>query len=355
MVSSTASQARYSSIDKESLLKNVLVDVAIDDAGLQKLRTFSNLNIRTVSFSEEERSLPTDLIADINFLFCAVPVSNFSQMTALELVQITSSGYTQLLDLDLTEKNIRACNARGVFDVPIAEWNIAMLINLLRNFRQIVRNQEMCVWDRSAIFQKELRGSVLGLWGYGGIGRETARLAKAMGLKVHVLVRDQVRSLDNIYHLPGTGDSKGLLPDVVFVAGQEKEFLSGLDFLVMCMPLTEHTNGIVGEAELRALPSSAYVLNPARGPLIQERALMNALQQGWIAGAALDTHYHYPMPEDHPLWKMPNVIMTPHISGSSLNPSFKTRIWDLFCQNVERYMSEKPLLNELTPSQLNGD
>ncbi|MGY8673311.1 MAG: NAD(P)-dependent oxidoreductase, partial [Verrucomicrobiia bacterium] len=105
---------------------------------------------------------------------------------------------------------------------------------------------------------------------------------------------------------------------------------------------------------LRALRPTAYILNPARGPLIQEQALLQALREGLIAGAALDTHYHYPMPPDHPLWRMPNVIMTPHISGSSGSPTFLERVWDILVQNVGRLQNDEPLLNELTPQQLLG-
>jgi phosphoglycerate dehydrogenase-like enzyme len=88
--------------------------------------------------------------------------------------------------------------------------------------------------------------------------------------------------------------------------------------------------------------------------LIREEALLKALREGWIAGAALDTHYHYPMPPDHSLWRFPNVIMTPHISGSTLSPKFLERVWDLFIQNVERHLAGESLLNELTAAQLSG-
>jgi len=110
---------------------------------------------------------------------------------------------------------------------------------------------------------------------------------------------------------------------------------------------------LVGEAELAALRPSCYILNPARGPLIRETALLDALRAGRIAGAALDTHYRYPMPPDHPLWRFPNVIMTPHIS-STLSPHYLERVWDLFVQNVRRFSAGEPLLNELTPAQLQG-
>jgi len=241
-----------------------------------------------------------------------------------------------------------------VFDVPIAEWNIAMMVNLMRDLRGMVRNQELAVWDRDIRFQRELRGLTVGFWGYGGIGRETARLAKALGMRVHVLVHNGVKERANIYCVPGSGDPEGILPDRVFATAHKEEFLGGLDFLVLAMPLTEATEGIVGECELRALRPTAYVLNPARGPLIREQPLVRALHEGWIAGAALDTHYHYPMPPAHPLWRLPNVIMTPHISGSSGSPMFLQRVWDILVQNVERLQHNQPLLNELTAAQLAG-
>ena len=157
-----------------------------------------------------------------------------------------------------------------------------------------------------------------------------------------------------MYCVAGTGDHEGRFPHRVFLKGQEQEFLAGLDFLVLAMPLTPQTESIVGEAELRSLPRRAFLLNPARGPLVREQALLQALREGWIAGAAIDTHYAYPMPPDHPLWAFPNVIFTPHISGSSLNPMFNQRLWEIFCGNVERFLSGQPLLNELTTDQLRG-
>ena len=144
------------------------------------------------------------------------------------------------------------------------------------------------------------------------------------------------------------------MPDRVFTQGQELEFLSGLDFLILSMPLTSATRGLVGERELKALPRTAFLLNPARGPIIQEAALVRALEEKWIAGAALDTHYAYPLPPQHPLWRFPHVILTPHISGSSLSPHFAERLWDALVQNVSRVMAGQPLLNELSPAELNA-
>ncbi|MFA6567914.1 MAG: D-2-hydroxyacid dehydrogenase [Victivallales bacterium] len=334
----------------------ILIDMEMNESAVRKLRGIPDVETAFIEPDENKaRTLPPELIKDRNVLFCTLPPVNVSAMSNLKLLQIASSGYSQLYNLGLTERGVKCCNARGVFDVPIAEWNIAMMINLVRDLRGMIRNQNQGTWDRDARFQREIRGSVVGLWGYGGIGRETARQAKAMGMVVHVMSRSGVKALENIYVVEGTGDIAGVLPDKVFSADRQKEFLSGLDFLILSIPLGKRTEGIVGEEELKSLPRTAYVLNPARGPLIKEEALLKALREGWIAGAALDTHYHYPMPPDHPLWNFPNVIMTPHISGSSLSTHFNERVCDIFIQNVKRMQSGEPLLNELTPLQLNGN
>lgn len=304
---------------------------------------------------ETAREVDPARLKDAEILFCSVPPKNFADMKAVKWVQIASAGYAQLFGHDLPARGIRATNALGCFDVPIAEWVTAMMVNLARDLRQMIRNQEEAIWDRSAVFQREIRGLTLGLWGYGGIGRETARLAKQMGLKVHVQTRHGIGPRNSSYCVPGTGDPEGVLPDRVFKAGEELEFLGGLDFLVLALPLTKATDGLIGERELQALPKTAFVLNPSRGPIIQQEALLRALREKWIAGAALDTHYKYPMPPDHPLWRFPNVIFTPHISGSSLSPRFQDRLWEIFTLNLDRYEQGKPLLNELTPAQLAGE
>jgi len=334
----------------------VLVDLRVDEEGLRRLQALPEARVECIKEPEEEgkRPLPSALLDDIDVLACTFPPSNVGDLRALRLVQIASAGYAQLLDLGLAERGVRACNGLGVFDVPIAEWNIAMMDNLLRDLRGMIRNQEQGLWDRDIRFQRELRGLTVGFWGYGGIGRETARLAKTLGMRVHVLARNGVRDRTNVYRVPDTGDPDGTLPDRVFALEQKEAFLGSLDFLVLAMPLTKATEGIVGQKELRALRPTAYVLNPARGSLIQEQALLRALGKGWIAGAALDTHYHYPMPPEHPLWHLPNVIMTPHISGSSGSPFFLQRVWDILVQNVERLQQGRPLLNELTAAQLAG-
>jgi phosphoglycerate dehydrogenase-like enzyme len=326
-------------------MKHVLVGSAVHPETLEKIRQRGDVQVFLTEDTHFDQRKTNIYLGD------SVPAS-LAAAANLEFIQLGSVGYSQLYGLNLPQRGVRVSNARGVFDPTIAEWNIAMMINLLRDVPRMFRHQRQAIWDRDAVFQRELRGKTVGIWGYGGIGRATARLAKAFGLRVCVLVRSGVSQREATYLVPHTGDPEGVLPDRIFTVGQERAFLSGLDFLIMAVPQTPQTTGMVGEAELKCLPPHAYLLNPARGPIVREEALLRALREGWIAGAALDTHYYYPMPPDHPLWTMPNVILTPHISGSSSSPYYLERLWDIFAQNVDRLIAGRALLNEISPDQL---
>jgi len=335
-------------------MPKVVIDIQTKPEAVRQLESLPGMRVVCVEPSTESRELPSEIIRDADALVCLKPPANQAEMSALKFIQLSSAGFAQLYGLDLVRRGVRAANARGVYDTAIAEWNVAMMINLGRDLRGMIRNQDRGHWERPPRFAMEIRGGVVGIWGYGGIGRETARLAKALGLTVHVLTRRGIGARENLYRVPGTGDPEGKLPDRVFTAGQEQEFLRGLDFLVLAMPHTPANTGIVGEGELRALKPTAFLLNPARGPLVEEAALLRALEEKWIAGAAIDTHFHYPMPPEHPLWRFPNVIMTPHISGSEMGPHFVDRMWDIVLHNVEAVLAGRQLWNELTADELNA-
>ncbi len=338
-------------------MAKIVVDIRTEPSVLLRLESLGDVYVadEPAPLQKKARPLPAATLRDAQFLICTVPPANLDDAASLRLIQLGSVGFSQLYSHRLVERGIRACNARGVYDTAIAEWNVAMMINLARDLRGMIRNQDQHVWDTSGSFHQEIRESTVGIWGYGGIGRETARLCKALGLTVHAYARRGVQPRMNTYCVAGTGDPDGSLPDRVFTAGQEREFLAGLDFLVLAMPQTPFTTGIIGESELRAMKSNAFLLNPARGPLVQEQALLQALREGWIAGAALDTHYYYPMPPEHPLWDFPNVILTPHISGSDRGPHYLQRIWEIALRNIQSFERGEPLWNELTPAELNGE
>jgi phosphoglycerate dehydrogenase-like enzyme len=334
-------------------MPHLLVDAKIDPTLVESLGRSSGLSVAIVEGDHEtKRELPESLIADAQAMLCTFLPTNHEVMRSLKLVQLCSAGFAQFENLGLSSRGVRVCNASGVNDVPIAEWAITMMVALARDLPLMFRNQQQGIWDRNARFQTEIRGRTLGIWGYGGIGRETARLASAMGLRVHVLTRSGKIADTPRFRVEGTGDDTGTIPQKVFALDQVEAFCRDLDFLLLAMPQTPENSKIVNRRIFEALPKRAFFLNPARGGLASEEDLLWALSTNRIAGAALDTHFKYPMPPDHPLWRMPNVIMTPHISGSSKSPHFTSRLWQLFSENVRRWQRGQPLLNELTAAQL---
>ena len=344
------------------MAKKLTVLIALNDIDDKKRDILQNacedIDIRTGPWLDDiGQKLPTELMKGVDVLLCEMPPENFDDFDQLKLVQVTSAGYSQLFDLGLVEKGIKACNSLGNFDAPIAEWNIMMMLVWHRSFLELLQNQKDKTWDRSAKFQTELRGSLIGFYGYGGVARQTARLAKNMGLKIWALDRTdkpERRDPDKVYCLEGTGDPDGTLPDRFFSAEQTADFLPELDYLIISTSLTSATEGIIGERQLRMLKPSAVLINPARAKIIQEQAYIKCLSEGWIRGSSLDVHYAYPLPPEHPLWSMPNLISTPHISGSAGCPYFFDRVYDIFSQNLKRLSTGQPLLNELTKSQLMG-
>jgi phosphoglycerate dehydrogenase-like enzyme len=145
------------------------------------------------------------------------------------------------------------------------------------------------------------------------------------------------------FRLEETGDEAGAIPARFFPPDKLHEMLSECDFVVIALPLTPETKHFVGESELRAMKPSAYLVNIARGPIVDEEALIRALQEGWIAGAGLDVFEREPLPDDSPLWAMENALLSPHVAG--FTPRYDERATAVFSDNLGRYLSGKPLLN----------
>jgi phosphoglycerate dehydrogenase-like enzyme len=331
----------------------LLVDARVDASQLAELERATGLRAALVpGEADTRRDWPEEMLRDVRAILCTFLPTNHALAQSLELVQIASAGFAQVANLGLSARGIKVCNASGVNDVPIAEWAVMMMVAMARDLPRLFVHQQQGIWDRDPRFQQEIRGRTLGIWGYGGIGRETARLAHAMGLRVRVLTRSGAIDRKPRFRIEGTGDDTGAVPERVFSAGEAEEFCESLDFLLLAMPETPENIGLVNRRIFEALPPHAYLLNPARGKLVVEADLLWALESGRIAGAALDTHFQYPLPADHPLWRMPNVMMTPHISGSSQSPRFHERLWQLFRENVRRWQAGEPLFNEIAAQQL---
>ena len=212
-----------------------------------------------------------------------------------------------------------------------------------------------------------------GILGYGSIGRHVARVATAMGSEVYAYTahpRPTPESRrDRAYHVPGLGDPEGTLPARWYSGTSEADvraFLtSGLDLLVVAVPLTSATRGLLGEAQFRALHEASetgaadgrqkrkprtYVTNIGRGPVVDTEALVRALDEGWIRGAALDVTDPEPLPDNHPLWRKDNVIITPHISGNS--DHYIDRLLSILDINLGRLSrGEEKFINQVNKKQ----
>ena len=217
--------------------------------------------------------------------------------------------------------------------MPIAQYVLLMMLHHVKGMTAWERAQARREWVRSP--SDELTGKTVALLGVGGIGAEVARLAKALGMRV-VGLRRRPEPVEHV--------------DELLPPGKEDELCAQADFLVICAPLTHATKGIIGAAELARMKPTAYLINVARGPIVQERALIEALRAGRIAGAALDVFEIEPLPPDHELWALPNVVITPHCAPAS--PMHIVRGTELFIENLRRYTAGRPLLNVVDPAEV---
>jgi phosphoglycerate dehydrogenase-like enzyme len=237
--------------------------------------------------------------------------------------------------LAVLDKEVIVTNSAGVFAVPIAEHALALMLAFCRGIHLSLRWPREKVWAEREHWKEwvprlfELEGATLGIIGYGGIGRAAARSAKAFGMRILALGRS-----------PKEGDG---IAKEIWGADRLNDLLRESDYVLISCPLTKETRGLIGERELALMKPQAVIINIARGAIIDEPALIRTLQAGSIRGAGLDVTAREPLPFDSPLWDMENVILTPHVAGTS--PSTWRRQFDLFLENLRRYAAGEPLLN----------
>jgi phosphoglycerate dehydrogenase-like enzyme len=242
-----------------------------------------------------------------------------------------SAGVNHLLTPIALSRDMILTNGAGVHAIPIAEFVIAFMLDHVKDLGRLHQLQCEHHWDarwRQNVFLQELFGASVLIIGAGGIGQAIAQRANAFGMKVWGS-RKHPEPLPHFEKIVGAQDWYGLLPDA--------------NFVVLATPLTPETKGMINADVLQKMGRSAYLINIARGALIDETALLTALTQGWIAGAGIDAFMTEPLPPDNPLWSAPNLFVTPHISWSS--PHTRDRTVDLFLENLHRYRTGQPLRN----------
>jgi phosphoglycerate dehydrogenase-like enzyme len=239
------------------------------------------------------------------------------------------------------DSGVVVSTAVGINATTIGEYVFGSMLMFNRTWPEMVRLQDRHIWPLSANWYKlggrELVEQTIGIIGLGHIGRRIALLANAFGMRVLATSRSAK-----------SGDTD---PSVhqIYPLQQLHELLGQCDYVVLAIPLTPETESLIGEAELRAMRPHAYLVNIARGRIIDEQALIRALREGWIGGAGLDVTAQEPLPADSPLYSMPNVILTPHISGVSVH--YEQRLATLFAENLRRYRSGQTLLNLYDPTR----
>jgi phosphoglycerate dehydrogenase-like enzyme len=254
----------------------------------------------------------------------------------LKWIHSTAAGVAQLMYPGLRQSGITVTNASGIFSVPMAEHTMGLILAMARNFPDSVRHQDQSKWAVQDLWDKpqhltEINGSVLLIVGYGSIGRELARRAKAFDMRVWGVTRS------------GTGDTTHA--EKILPVSQLNEALTQADYVVISAPETAETRHLMGSEQIARMKRGARLINVARGSLLDEGALRNALENGALAGAALDVTSMEPLPAQSPLWHAPNLFITPHTSAIS------ERLWlretELFLKLLDEWFEGKPLSNRV--------
>lgn len=313
---------------------NIISTFQFSPASLEKLRAAAESEVQCITNSDEFLTRLQE--ADV---LCSywVPENWREQTKRLRWLQCSGAGVDSLLPTGIldAENGIIVTTAVGINTTPIGEYVFGSMLMFNRTWPQMVRLQDRHVWPRSVNWYKlggrELAGQTLGIIGLGSIGRRVAQLGRAFGM--HILATR--RTVQEAFQDPDV--------DQLFTTSQLHEMLSKSDYVVISVPLTQETDHLIGEAELRAMQPHTYLVNVARGRVIDEQILIRALTEGWIAGAGLDVTEEEPLSPESPLYTMPNVILTPHISGISVK--YDERLTDLFADNLRRFRAGEALLN----------
>ena len=311
---------------------SVLVSLDFPSLYLKKIQDVSS-GVKVQATSDTKELLT--LIGDADVLLAGVFSRElFLAAKRLKWIQSLFAGVDRLLLPEVVQSKVTLTNASGVNSTAVSEHAIGLMLALSRKFHFFVRNQIENRWKTSDVElltqMEELSGKTVGIVGLGRIGGEIARKAKCLGMTVLATRRN--------LSAPKPEHVDRLVP-----TEHRKQLLADSDFVVLALPLTKDTEKMIGEAELKSMKNTSYLINVSRGKLVEEEKLVQALNEGWIAGAGLDAFEVEPLLRDSPLWQMKNVIITPHVAG--LTPYYLDRLTDLFCDNLSHFLRGESLIN----------
>jgi len=278
----------------------------------------------------------TDALADVlpgaDVVFAWRPRSSllrpaWPKADSVKWIQTASAGVDALLFPELVESHVVVTNARGIFDRAIAEFVMGTMLAFAKGLPGMLQRQARKAWEHRDT--ETLSGKRVLVAGVGSIGREIGRVCAAFGMTVRG-VGSTARGRDDVFR-------------IIYGPDELAEACRWADYVVDSLPGTEKTKHLFDEKVISAMRPTARFVNIGRGSTVEEAALVDALQEGRLAGAALDVFEHEPLPAESPLWEMPNVIVSPHLAGDFAG--FREAVVELFVQNLERYLTGLPLEN----------
>lgn len=328
-----------------------LITVPFTEALLTRLQGISpKLNISSFLASRAE-DIPVEVWQRTEILYTATILPPPEQAPALRWIQFHFAGIDRFAGLPLVQQEgMLISTMSGAAAPQMAEYAVTMLLALGRKIPAMLASQKKSEWpkDRFERFMPfELRGKTVGIVGYGSIGRQIARLLQPFGVTVLATKQNAKQPQDKDYTIEGIGDPQGDFVHRLYPAQALRSMLKECHFVVVAVPLTPQTRGILDAAALDTLQPGAYLVDISRGGIVDHAALLEALKNGKLSGAALDVFPEEPLPANSPLWQAPNLILSPHISGGS--PSYNERAVELFSENLHRYLGGLALYNLFDP------
>lgn len=315
------------------------VRISVPEATLETLRRrFPDVTFVAADDRAALRREAAD--ADVFYGF-EFPAELVASALRLRWIQSISAGIERNLAPEIVERGIVVTNGSGIAAAGIAEHVMALMLAFCRNFHVAARLQAERRWDRPAVMAgtgapvREFAGSRVAVLGLGPIGATVAHHSAALGATVRGMRRHPDAAAGAPYEaVLGPDGLDGLL--------------GWADFVVLAVPHTPETTGMIGARELGLMRPEAYLVNVARGSVVDEPALIESLRHGRIAGAGLDVFSAEPLPSDSPLWALPNVVLTPHSAGAT--PRYFDRALELFADNLERHLAGRALRNRVDPA-----
>ncbi len=268
-------------------------------------------------------------IADAEVVFGRLPRAPFLEARRLRWVQSIGVGFETMLYPEMIKSDVVITNTAGAFDAAMAESALAFMLAHARGLMGFERDRRDRIWDQHREAVSQIDGKTACVLGLGSIGRSLATRLHALGLTVtgvDAQVKIPPPEVDRLFN------PEGLL-----------EAVSNADYVVVALPMNESTLGLIEAACFSRMKETAFLVNIARGPIVNEADLIRALREKRIAGAGLDVFEEEPLPDDSPLWDMTNVVFAPHSGGYS--PEGRENVLRIFKENLRRYLSEEPLLN----------